>query len=261
MLRGHFGFLLICFGINKLFGLRRNAYDVSHGRFCSETTAAISCSGGGVDSVFCFQFSGDGDFSGRDDPGSEPAALFVFHQFLQRSGQTRTKEHGSNWASMILFFFAMAFAAFALILFFITFTTCIDRRKRALHLSRFGAVLGVGAALCFVGVAATPWNLFIEPHMTFVLWAFRLFLGAIVLNYVAVLFTPGLPRRFSWIFAAFALLLFGYLLLLTAGPPMDTPAGLMVQATGQKIIAYSAVLTVLVQSLNMRRHLLKTHTI
>jgi len=184
-----------------------------------------------------------------------------FTNFFSDLGRTRTISNRPNLSSMILFLLAMTFGAEALALFFITFTTCIDRRRRALRLSRFGAILGVGSAICFVGVACTPWDLLIGPHMMFVVWAFRLFLGAVVLNLLAVLFTPGLPQRFAWIFAAFAVLLMAYLLLLTAGPPINTPAGLMIQATGQKLIAYSAVLTVLVQSLTMRRHLIRTNAI
>jgi hypothetical membrane protein len=181
--------------------------------------------------------------------------------FFSDLGRTRSISNQSNLLSMMLFIFAMACAAMSLILFFMTFMTCLTTRRHTLHLSRFGALLGIGSAICFVGVAFTPWDLVIRPHMVFVLWAFRLFLGAVVLNLLAVIFTPGLPHRFAWIFATFALLLVAYLILLSAGPDIDTPAGLMIQAVGQKLIAYSAVLTVLAQSLIMRRHLLRTHSI
>jgi hypothetical protein len=181
--------------------------------------------------------------------------------FFSDLGRTRSISNEPNFVSLILFVFAMACAATSLILFFITFMTCLTSRRRTLHLSRFGALLGIGSAICFVGVAATPWDLLFRSHMIFVLWAFRLFLGAVVLNLLAVIFTPGLPHRFAWIFATFALLLVGYLILLSAGPDIDTPAGLMIQAVGQKLIAYSAVLTVLAQSLIMRQHLLRTHSI
>src|SRR5258707_9087448 len=117
-----------------------------------------------------------------------------FTNFFSDLGRTRTFVNQSNYPSMILFLFAMAFAAIALVIFFVTFMTCLTQKRHALHLSRFGAVLGVGAAICFVGVASTPWDLLMGPHMTFVNWAFRLFLGAVVLNLLAVLFTPGLPH-------------------------------------------------------------------
>jgi hypothetical protein len=184
-----------------------------------------------------------------------------FTNFFSDLGQTRTSSNRPNLLSMTLFVIAMAFAGIALSLFFTTFMTCLTHRRRALHLSRFGAVLGIGSAICFVGVAATPWDLLVEPHMKFMIWAFRLFLGAVIVNLLAVLFTPGLPHRFAWIFGAFALLLMGYLFLLTAAPPIDTPVGLRIQVIGQKLIAYSAVLTVFFQSLIMRAHLIRTNTI
>jgi len=184
-----------------------------------------------------------------------------FSNFFSDLGRTRSFSDQPNIPSMMLFLFSMACAGSSLVLFFITFTTCLTTRRRSLHLSRFGAVLGIGSALCFVGVAVTPWDLLLLPHMTFMVWAFRLFLGAVVLNLLAVLFTPGLPHRFAWIFVTFALLLLGYLILLITGPSMNTSTGLMVQAVSQKVIAYSAVITVLAQSLIMRQHLLRTHKI
>jgi hypothetical protein len=66
---------------------------------------------------------------------------------------------------------------------------------------------------------------------------------------------PGLPRRTAWVFATFAMMLIAYLILLSAGLAGSPAATAMVQATGQKIIVYAAIITVLVQSLEMRRHL------
>jgi hypothetical protein len=116
-------------------------------------------------------------------------------------------------------------------------------------------LLGIGGAICFVGVGATPWDLFAKAHFVFVQWAFRLFLGGIVLNILAILLEPALPRRAAWVFVAFAALLAAYIALLNAGLTPGPAAALVVQATGQKVIVYSAILTVLLQSLYMRRHL------
>jgi len=50
------------------------------------------------------------------------------------------------------------------------------------------------------------------------------------------------------VFVLFAVSLAAYLLLLTYGPNIKTPAGLVIQATGQKVIAYVSILSVVSQS-------------
>ena len=54
-------------------------------------------------------------------------------------------------------------------------------------------------------------------------------------------------------FIAFAVVLAGYVLLLTFGPSVRTWEGQMIQATGQKIIVYASIVSILVQSLGAYR--------
>src|SRR5262249_46740734 len=56
------------------------------------------------------------------------------------------------------------------------------------------------------------------------------------------------PRRYGWIFVVFTIFLAAYLVLLTYGPPMTTPTGMVIQAAGQKIIAYVSVISVMAQA-------------
>ena len=42
-------------------------------------------------------------------------------------------------------------------------------------------------------------------------------------------------------------------MLIFAGPRSETPQGLLIQVTGQKIIAYASIISVLIQSLGALR--------
>jgi hypothetical protein len=81
------------------------------------------------------------------------------------------------------------------------------------------------------------------------MWAFRLFPLA-VLCYVPVMFIDKrYPRLYAWVFAVFCLMLIGYYLLITNGPDFASLEGLVIQAVGQKIIAYASILSIFIQSL------------
>ena len=56
------------------------------------------------------------------------------------------------------------------------------------------------------------------------------------------------PHRYGWIFIVFTLFLAAYIGLLEFGPEANTSSGLVIQATGQKIIVYVSIISVMAQS-------------
>lgn len=176
-----------------------------------------------------------------------------FENFFSDLGQTHTHSGASNTPSLVLFCIAIGAMAIGLGSFFIAFARLFPRASRGVGPGRLAAVCGVVAGLCFIGVAATPWNLYLRAHNVFVIWAFRALLSAVLLDVVAVFISAGFPRRFGWVFVGFALVLAAYVGLLTFGPLPGTPAGALVHATGQKIIVYASVATIFVQSLLLTR--------
>jgi hypothetical protein len=184
------------------------------------------------------------------DPQSTGYAFFT--NFFSDLGQTRTYGGHANLPSLVLFCIALGATAFAMGLFFIGFSLLFPAGSPARLTSTLGAVCGIVAGLSFIGVAATPWNVYLRAHNEFVLWAFRSFLVAVVLCAAAGFVAPNFPRRFAWVFVAFAILLAVYVGVITVGPRADTAEGAAIQATAQKIIVYASVLTVLVQALYAR---------
>ena len=81
-----------------------------------------------------------------------------------------------------------------------------------------------------------------------VFWAFRTFLFAVGI-YAYVIFRQDVyPRRYGWIFVSFAVCLAAYIGLLEFGPEATTSSGLVIQATGQKIIVYISIISAMAQS-------------
>lgn len=171
-----------------------------------------------------------------------------FDNFFSDLGQTRTPSGQSNILSLVLFVAALVTVAIGLVLFFTAFVGFFTGRRR--RLTRVGSIFGILTAVCFVGVAATPWDLYLTAHNTFVKIAFPSFLVAVLLYSVAILQERTVPARFAWVFLGFAVILACYVVLILVGPsPKTSQSGRIIQATGQKIIVYASVVTVLIQSL------------
>jgi len=90
-------------------------------------------------------------------------------------------------------------------------------------------------------------------HNFFTYAALVVFVAAYLFFFLAVVRTKGLPKRVSWVYIALGVVLIVYTIISVwvtfFGPAPGTPAWVVIQATGQKIIIYVAVLALLVESL------------
>ena len=176
-----------------------------------------------------------------------------FSNFLSDLGRTSTPSGQDNLASRLLFTIALNMGALGITLFFVAFTQFFRAPGKARWLSRLGAVCALVTGLCFIGIAFVPLNRNGQLHNLFLYSASLSFIIAYLLLFLAVLLTPGFPRRSIQVFTAFALLLAGslfvFLFALLYGPAPGTPAWEIVHATGQKIIVAASILTGFIQAL------------
>lgn len=178
-----------------------------------------------------------------------------FVNFLSDLGQTRTQSGALNYPSMVLFTTAMTVVGIGLGVYFVAFARFFAGRSAPVWMKRFAwaaAAFGILAGICFVGVGATPHNLFTAVHNTFAAWAFRFLLAAAVLEIPALRLSRGIPAAVLWVNLSFIGVLAVYLLLGVLGPSHGTLIGEEIQVGGQKIIAYAAILAVFARSLLVR---------
>ena len=171
-----------------------------------------------------------------------------FTNFFSDLGRITVAGDKSNIVSAILFFLALSIAGIGLVFFFIAFREFFKTDQMGSRWSLFGTIIGVLSGLCFVGIACAPYDIIFEVHYQLVFWAFRTFLVAVGI-YAFVIFRQNIyPRRYGWIFILFTLFLATYIGLLEFGPAATTTSGLVIQATGQKVIVYVSIISVMAQS-------------
>lgn len=169
--------------------------------------------------------------------------------FFSDLGATHTSSGQSNLLSEVLFIVAIGSIGLGL-----AASSGIWK-----SLGRGGSWLGTSAqffaivaGLCFVGIAATPWNAFHRPHMFFVKLGFSLLLG-LMTSMVLLQMRNGWHGWFvasNWIYIV---LLAGYVWILFYGPSVHTDSGLEFQVVAQKIIVYSSILNLAIQAYGLRR--------
>ncbi len=181
-----------------------------------------------------------------------------FINYFSDLGQTRTQSGAPNYASMLLFSSAVILVGLALYAFFVAFSSFFKSKATAptaLRLNRIATRFGIASAICFIGLAIVPENIFAAGHFLFVQGAFNSLLVAVVLEIVAIRKTSGISSWLLYVNGAFVVVLFGYVLLLIFGPSSKTLLGDEINAVGQKLIVYTAIATVFAQALIVRAHL------
>jgi hypothetical protein len=171
-----------------------------------------------------------------------------FHNFFSELGFTVTRGGRANPIAAPTFFIALTLAGLGLVFFFVVFPQFFWKNTLLKVLSILGSFFGIVSGLAYVGIAFTPANLLPDPHLQFVLLAFRAFLPAVLFYLVVIFLDREYPNRYAVVYLFFAGLLAAYILLITRGPDLDTARGVMIQATGQKIIVYAAIVTIFIQS-------------
>jgi hypothetical membrane protein len=187
-----------------------------------------------------------GTFSDPASPGYS-----FFENFFSDLGMSVSHAGQANTSSRAIFTLALAMVGLGLIFFFLAFPQFFAAEKTTQILSKLGSGFGILSGISFIGVAFTPHNLYLDAHTEFVLWAFRLFPLA-VLCYTFVMRRSNYDRRAVLVFGIFFGLLVAYLLLLEFGPSLTTYAGMLIQATGQKIIVYASITSIMLQALIAR---------
>ena len=121
--------------------------------------------------------------------------------------------------------------------------------------ARLAGIVGLLVCLCFAGVALTPENRLLGPHIFLTRAAFRLFPLVPLFLAVASWRVPDLSggMRGAWLFLT--AMLIGYVWVLDFGPRVSQPGGLVTQVIAQKVIAITVVVTFVYLSLAAERRM------
>lgn len=181
------------------------------------------------------------------DPSTKGYSFF--ENFFSELGFLTTQSGAVNTVSLVFFTSALTMAGAGLVLFFLAFPQFFLGTKGNRYLVLPGSFLGVLSGICFIGVAWAAGDAALDLHVFFVMWAFRLFPAAVLLYVPAIFRQRDYPRIYGWVFILFGLLLIAYILLLELGPSAGASlTGQIIQVTGQKVIVYASIISILIQA-------------
>ena len=175
---------------------------------------------------------------------------YVFTQnYFSDLGRTLTMGNGSNFYSSFLFNNGLFLIGILTCLFYYYLPNLFTKNRKAHFVSIIGSIIAFTSGISFVGIALTPSNLYLDEHMFFVRWAFRSFLLVAIFYTAAIYQSREWQNRYAVIYIIFAIVLFGYVLVMEFGPNgKGTLKGLIFQVIAQKFVVISFIISVFFKS-------------
>jgi len=188
-------------------------------------------------------------YPGGTSSESDAQGYRFLENFFSDLGMVRTYGGQPNTGSLLLFASAMGWMGTAFILFSATMPGYFTASRLERAASRVGSIGGVLAGLSCVGIAVTPWDLYLSAHLLFVYLLSMSFLLAVVGYFVAIWANRSYPNAYAAVFAVYTIILGVYMGLMFLGPDAGTSEGLVILAAGQKIVIYAGMACWFVQFL------------
>ena len=196
-----------------------------------------------VVSMVAMSFYPGGTYSDNSTAG------YAFPQnFFSDLGRTAAHDGAPNTTSMALFIITVCLAGLALIVFFSAVPPHFAENRTARRLSIIGSIVGVIVGVSYIGIALAPADASLTLHGRFVYAAFTGFLLVVICYSTAILKSRAYPRAYAFAYFAFAAILAVYLVVLYNAPDIKTTRGLTIQAVGQKIVVYTGIACMVIQS-------------
>ena len=183
------------------------------------------------------------------DPNHHTTGYSFFKNFLSDLGRTISHGEYNNFHSSLLFNIALTFGGITYILFYIYLRDFFKNNP----IANIGSLSGMCGAICFIGVAFTPADLFLPPHIMFNLWLFRFFLLATICYSWVIYKSIKIDNKYLIGNAVFIASLIFYILVLMYGPTPRDPGGLEIQAISQKFIMFNFLASIIVQTMGFSK--------
>jgi len=179
------------------------------------------------------------------DDGHWTEGYLFFKNFLSDLGRTKTHSGQLNFHSSLLFNMALTLGGITYILFYIFLKDLFPNKI----LAKLGSLLGICGAVSFIGVAFTPADEFIVPHIMANESIFRFFFLSTIIYSWLMYKSDLIDNKYLIGNIIFIVSLFAYILILSYGPKPYEPGGLEFQAVSQKFIMLNFFLSIITQTM------------
>ncbi|MBN2156720.1 MAG: hypothetical protein JW776_11825 [Candidatus Lokiarchaeota archaeon] len=186
--------------------------------------------------------------------------MFIYNN-LSDLGMLTTFLGEINYKSAVLFTFTLTITGVSFLLYVQHLPYIFSKDTKSFALAQKGSILGIISSVTYIGVAWTPWDVAIIPHMIFVFIGFLVAIPFNIFFALAILRDESYPNGYAYMLIGFIFLIIGYIFALVFGPSaISTREGRIIESLGQKIIIYSQMVLIVLSAIGSLRVLNTRHS-
>ncbi|MHA1111643.1 MAG: hypothetical protein ACTSRE_11115 [Promethearchaeota archaeon] len=178
-----------------------------------------------------------------------PSTYYRFDiHFFSDLGMLTTEAGRPNIPSAILWCIALTLVGLSFLMYALTLPSYFQKKTVQYRFAIVSSFIAVLSAIGFIGIAWTPWDIFLMPHIFFVFFAFPVAIGYSSLFCVSIFMKKTYPNIFGYLLILFSIAMGVYLWFLFGGPSVDGWEGRIIGALAQKAIVYIMIVLIPVQA-------------
>ncbi len=161
-------------------------------------------------------------------------------------GRIQSLSGEPNQISMILFMIAVIVVNIFFTPFYLAMTYFFSEKRNERVFCYLASISEIISALFGIGIAFLPVDQFPTAHLAVTIIFSIFFLIALCLVTIPILVNNSYPNRYGYVILLYAIVLAFYTIVVSMGVNLSTEQGIMMLATGQKLIIYSGFLCIFV---------------
>ena len=183
----------------------------------------------------------------------------VGYSFLQNFfsdlGRYKTFLQQPKLLSLTFFFLGVLIVSSVSIRFNWALTDDLDGEGKHPIVSVLARFFGIAYAIAMLGIACTPYDLFLDEHIFIVRVCFSLLIPLSICYTILIYKYQRMPNRYAILFIITAVMLSIYLYILILGPKSNENPYL--QTVAQKVIVYSLVFSLMYLAIGAKKYISK----
>jgi len=187
-------------------------------------------------------------YTGGTNVDSSSPGYNFWYNFFSDLGMTKSHSGKSNIISYVLFTIALTIVGVSIIPFLLTLASFYIRASMMQKLlSIIATIIGIISAICFIGIAFSPADLYLEAHGNFVRLAFFSILIVVLIYSFLLITDKNYPNKYAFVFVIASGFICYLVILQFLNVPYNTPTGLALRVVSQKIVVYSSIISFSIQ--------------
>lgn len=187
-------------------------------------------------------------YPGGDQLNPDTIGFSFWSNFFSDLGGYYSHSGEINVISSKIFLVANLLVTSSAFLVYLAFFYIIKKPEKSRYYHRLASILAMIACIFLSIAGIIPWDSNLYLHLFFTITSFLIYFLVPIFYAKSILKNKKFPNLYAKIFIVLFIVMIGHFFVLVLAPGVETPYGLLIRATSQKILIFTWVIVIICES-------------